>query len=109
MALSDTSHDALRAFSETQTPAYNAPPIKQITDETGGGLIDISGHRASPRMPLSDSVVSVLAGVADELKHQYTLGFVPANRDGRVASIDVRTKRPDTRIWARRSYLAPVE
>ena len=89
--------------------SYNAPPIKQITDETGGGLIDISGHRASPRMPLSDGVVSVLAGVADELKHQYTLGFVPTKRDGKVANIDVRTKRPDTRIWARKSYLAPVE
>ena len=100
--------EGLPGLRQNRDPYYS-PPISTITDETGGGLIDISGHRASPRMPLSDGVVAVLAGVADELRHQYTLGFVPTKRDGKVASIDVTTKRLNTRVWARRSYLAPVE
>ena len=84
-------------------------PLKSVTDETGGGLIDVSGQRASPRMPLSRGLVAVMAGVADELRQQYTLGFVPTKRDGKVSKIEVKSNRPNTKVWARQTYVAPAE
>jgi VWFA-related protein len=84
-------------------------PLDRLTDETGGGFIDVSKERPSARMPLSRGVVAVMAGVANELRQQYTLGFVPTKRDGKVGKIEVTSKRPRTKVWARQSYVAPAE
>ena len=100
--------------------------LQQITDLTGGGFIiapfdprrpatgprvrgsSISGESAD-RHPLSLAFRSQLAGIIDELRHQYTLGFVPTRRDGKVGKIEVRVKRPGLKVWARQTYLAPKE
>jgi VWFA-related protein len=101
--------------------------LQEITDLTGGGFIvapfdakrpaagprvrgtGLSGAESGYRHPLSLAFRSQLAGIVDELRHQYTLGFVPALRDGKVGKIEVRMKRPDLKVWARRTYLAPKE
>jgi hypothetical protein len=46
--------------------------------------------------------------VAEELHHQYWLGFEPPKRDGKVHEIQVRIKRQGMIARARQSYLAPA-
>jgi VWFA-related protein len=101
--------------------------LQAITDLTGGGFIvapfdrnrrgtgprvqgsGVASANAGYRHPLSLAFRSQLAGIVNELRHQYTLGFVPTRRDGKMASIDVRVKRPNVKVWARQTYVAPTE
>jgi hypothetical protein len=46
--------------------------------------------------------------VADELHHQYLLGFVPAVLDGTVHKLEVTSKRGGMSVQARKSYLAAL-
>jgi hypothetical protein len=47
--------------------------------------------------------------VADELHHQYLLGFTPVTLDGKVHKLEVTTKRGGMSVQARKSYLAAIE
>jgi VWFA-related protein len=116
------SRDDLPGTSEERETS-----LQEITDLTGGGFIvapfdakrpaagprvrgaGISGAETGYRHPLSLAFRSQLAGIVDELRHQYTLGFVPTRRDGKVARIDVRVGRPDTKVWARKTYQSPSQ
>ena len=93
--------------------------LEDLTESTGGGFLHapfdprkrgfgMAGDRVAEH-PLSPAFASMLAGIADELHHQYMLGFVPTRRDGKVGKIEVRVTRPGMKIWARRTYLAPKE
>ena len=44
--------------------------------------------------------------VADELHHQYALGFTPTKLDGKMHTLDVRIAQPGLTARARKSYLA---
>jgi hypothetical protein len=44
--------------------------------------------------------------VADELRHQYLIGFSPSAIDGAEHTIEVRLTRPGMRALARTSYVA---
>ena len=91
--------------------------LEELTESTGGGFLHAPYDRRkrsfgmSPDRPadhpLNPAFASQLAGIADELHQQYTLGFVPVRRDGKVGKIEVRVSRPDTKVWARKSYQAP--
>jgi hypothetical protein len=43
---------------------------------------------------------------ADELHHQYALGFAPATPDGEIPALQVRVGETGATVRARRSYLA---
>jgi hypothetical protein len=47
--------------------------------------------------------------VADELHHQYVLGFAPPALDGKPHKLDVRAKSTAMRVRARHSYVASTE
>jgi VWFA-related protein len=49
------------------------------------------------------------AGIAEELRRQYWLGYYPTNsaRDGRYRKIQVTTNIPNVAIRARDGYRAP--
>ena len=47
-----------------------------------------------------------MQSVADELHQQYLIGFSPARLDGRVHRLDVKVKRPDVTVRARKMYVA---
>jgi len=64
-----------------------------------------SGGRAT-ELGKNDDLSKALAGVADELHHQYLLGFTPAVFDGKPHALTVRVKRPELTARARESYLA---
>lgn len=43
----------------------------------------------------------------DELHHEYFLSFAPSQQDGKSHKLDVKVNRPDVKVRARTSYLAP--
>jgi Ca-activated chloride channel family protein len=70
--------------------------IVELTSETGGGHFELDRK---------DDLTATFARVAEELRHQYLLGFVPA-ADGKQHRLDVQVLRPGMRARARKTYQA---
>jgi Ca-activated chloride channel family protein len=70
---------------------------RELADATGGGYFQVPEH---------GDLEAVFAGVAEELRHQYQLGFSPTRLDGKVHRIEVRMNRPELKARARTTYLA---
>ena len=49
---------------------------------------------------------AAMTQIADELHHQYLLGFTPTTMDGKVHKLEVKTRRGGLSVQARRSYRA---
>ena len=92
--------------------------LQQLSDLTGGGSVTapfdpVRGRGGGwtgvdiKKNGLSLAFRSQLAGIIEELRRQYTLGFVPTRRDGKAKTIEVRVSRPETDVWARKTYIAP--
>jgi Ca-activated chloride channel family protein len=73
------------------------PGLKEIAKESGG---------ESYAMRADTDLTPAFTAIADELHHQYLLGFVPATFDDKVHTIEVRMKRPGLTVRARKSYVA---
>ena len=71
--------------------------LAKIAALTGGGYFELTST--------SDSAAT-FSRVADELHHQYALGFTPANLDGKMHALEVRVAGDGMSVRARRSYLA---
>lgn len=72
--------------------------LREITDPSGGRT-DV--------VQTSDELQASTARIADELSHQYLLGYVsPKANDGKFHSIRVRVKGTDYRVRARNGYVA---
>lgn len=78
----------------------SAMALKGFADKTGGRFISTPGGPA-----LRDAFSSI----AEELGHQYTISYRPANqgRDGKWRTLEVRTARDDLVIRTRKGYRAP--
>lgn len=70
--------------------------VKRLAERTGGGHFEL---------PDGADMTSTFRRVADELHHQYLLGFTPA-ADGKRHSIDVRLKPRGLTARTRRDYIA---
>jgi len=73
-----------------------------------GGIKNISrrsGGRAT-ELGKDDDLAKALTAIADELHHQYLIGFTPAAFDGKSHKIEVRLKKADLTVRARQQYLA---
>ena len=68
---------------------------------------DSGGERF--RLERDDELKEAFTRIADELHHQYLLGFVPAEFDGKTHEIDVRVKGAGLEVRARRRYVAVRE
>ena len=55
---------------------------------------------------LGDDLATTFTRVADELHHQYALGFAPATLDGKVHTLAVRVRPNGATVRARKNYLA---
>jgi VWFA-related protein len=81
------------------------PPVADHPDEglpkiaaaTGGGYFELTS---------TNDLAATFAKVADELHHQYALGFAPDKLDGKMHALDVRVTGDGRTVRARRSYLA---
>ena len=73
--------------------------LVQMAERSGGRLV---------RADLLTDVPAAFARIADELRHQYSIGYYPTNqsRDGKFRKVQVRVDRKDTVIRARPGYRA---
>jgi VWFA-related protein len=76
------------------------PGLTKIAADTGGGYFELTN---------TDDLAATFRRVADELHHQYLLGFAPSVLDGKAHRIDVHIKSTDNTVRARKSYLAASE
>ena len=74
--------------------------LKNLTQKSGGRYV------ASPG---GQEMRDALASIVEELGHQYTLGYRPANRarDGRWRGIQVKLPKADVTVRTRKGYRAP--
>jgi Ca-activated chloride channel family protein len=71
--------------------------LPKIAAATGGGYFELTS---------TNDLGATFARVANELHHQYALGFTPQKLDGKMHSLDVRLEGSGGTIRARKSYLA---
>jgi VWFA-related protein len=71
--------------------------LPKIAAATGGGYFELTS---------TDDLNATFTRVADELHHQYALGFTPAKLDGKMHSLDVKIAKQGLAARARKSYLA---
>jgi Ca-activated chloride channel family protein len=71
--------------------------LRKIADHTGGGYVELTWSQGSDLGP-------TFARVADELHHQYVLGFVPTTLDGKTHDLEVRVKGSGLTVRARKTY-----
>jgi VWFA-related protein len=71
--------------------------LPKIAAATGGGYFELTS---------TDDLVKTFTRVADELHHQYALGFTPTTLDGKMHKLEVRVAETGLTARARRSYLA---
>jgi VWFA-related protein len=74
--------------------------LRAIAEDTGGRYVYAETARDLSRP---------FEAMIEELHQQYILGFTPAAADGRLHSLVVTTRRPNTTIRARKHYLAPAK
>jgi Ca-activated chloride channel family protein len=74
------------------------PGLKVLAAETGGGYFELSG---------TENLSDVFASVADELHHQYLLGYALPEADGKQHRVEVTLPDRDLDVRARQRYLAP--
>lgn len=74
--------------------------LRKLAEETGGGYYLLSGTR---------NLDATFARIAQELRSQYVLGFVPSVLDGKVHKLVVKVKLPGMKVRARKTYVAASE
>jgi VWFA-related protein len=80
-------------------PAVDKPDggLPKIAAATGGGYFELTS---------ANDLASTFARVADELHHQYALGFTPSALDGKMHSLELHVKGEGMKARARKSYFA---
>ena len=81
-----------------QKRRLSAEMLRSLAEQTGGAAT-VDTNDLGP----------ALQRVASESSHYYLIGYAPADsaHDGRYRRIEVKVKRPDLRVSARKGYLAP--
>ena len=76
----------------------NATALREITDQSGGRTEIVQN---------SSDLVGATSRIADELNHQYVLGYTSTRgADGQYHSLRVRVQGSDYRVRARNGYVA---
>ena len=73
------------------------PGLARVADDTGGGYFELTR---------ADDLAQTFAAVAEELHHQYALGFEPPRLDDRMHKLDVRVNQKGLQVRARKEYFA---
>jgi VWFA-related protein len=76
------------------------PGLAKLAAATGGGYFELTS---------TADLATTFTRVADELHHQYALGFAPSQLDGKFHSLDTRVAGAGFVVRARKSYLARRE
>jgi VWFA-related protein len=83
-----------RSFAVDDHPDEGLP---KIAAATGGGYFELTD---------TSNLGATFTRVADELHHQYALGFSPTVLDGKMHALTVKVETAAMTVRARRSYLA---
>jgi VWFA-related protein len=81
-------------------PGRNPPPgegLRRLSAQTGGGNFVLGQN---------DNVGATFTRIAEELHFQYVIGFSPQKLDGKIHSVEVRPKKKNLTVRARKSYYA---
>jgi Ca-activated chloride channel family protein len=92
-----------RGFFGRRGPASgDIQTLEELSEETGGAVFVLEAQ---------DEFDSIFAQIAEELRTQYSLGYVSTNpaRDGKYREIQIRPRDRNLRVRARRGYYAPSE
>ena len=94
--------EAVMVYSITVDPrspeaGVGASNMARLSGDTGGGFRLLSD---------TSYLRSAFTSIADELRMQYLLGFVPSHTDGKRHEIKVRLKSIDASVRAREAYVA---
>jgi Ca-activated chloride channel homolog len=80
--------------------AVNPTTLREITNESGGRTEIVQS---------SVEITDAAERIADELNHQYVIGFTPSHApDGKFHTLRVRTKDAAYKVQARRGYVAEL-
>jgi VWFA-related protein len=71
--------------------------LPKIAAATGGGYFELTS---------TDDLAATFTRVADELHHQYALGFTPTALDGKMHKLEVHVTQTGATVRARQSYKA---
>jgi Ca-activated chloride channel family protein len=85
------------SMTGSMTSVRPDPGLARIAEDTGGGYFELNR---------GENLAATFAAVADELHHQYALGFEPSKLDDRMHKVDVRVNRKGLNVRARKEYLA---
>jgi len=93
--------DALIYGIGVRTEETDFATLRRFADETGGMFF-------TPHANFKE-IQSAFQAIGEELKGQYSLAYVPGNRqkDGAFRAIEIRCKVSGVRIRARKGYYAP--
>jgi VWFA-related protein len=99
------SRAAVRAAATADDWSVYAVNVATGIDRALVEIVNDTGGRAV-RTDRPSGLATAYAGVMNELRHQYLLGFAAAQSDGAIHTIDVRVRRPGLTVRARRVYRA---
>jgi VWFA-related protein len=85
------------SMSGSMTSMRPDPGLARIAEDSGGGYFELTR---------AENLATTFAAVADELHHQYALGFDPPKLDDRMHKLDVRVNRRGLNVRARKEYFA---
>ncbi|MDA2937195.1 VWA domain-containing protein [Acidobacteria bacterium AH-259-A15] len=76
--------------------------LKRLAQQTGGKVLDSKAF---------NSLTDVYQQVAEELKNQYYISYIPSNimKDGKWRNVEVRVNLPGVVVSTRPGYYAPLE
>jgi VWFA-related protein len=74
---------------------------RKLAEQTGGRSIFVNNQK---------KLEEAFTQISEELRTQYVLGYYPTNRtkDGKFRKVEIKIKRDDTKVLARKGYYAPV-
>ncbi len=103
VAQSSSSYLPGRGFPSGKRPLWTMhaeppdPALKELAADSGGGYFEMD-----EKMDLGKT----FARVADELHHQYLIGFAPTKLDDKEHKLEVKLDKADMTVRARHSYVA---
>jgi Ca-activated chloride channel family protein len=95
--LSRVESESVMVYAIGFEGAAISKPMKAIATRSGGRATELKSN---------DNLATALQAVADELHHQYLLGFTPAVLDGSIHKVDVQVRTAGLTVRARQSYVA---
>jgi VWFA-related protein len=92
----------VRSYLDQGEGYFGYSPMKKMTDETGGRLINVGNN--------AQKLEAAFAQIEDELRTQYVASYTPSNTklDGSFRKLSVECRGDGLKVQARKGYFAPA-